>query len=333
MLPVLRLSLIFEALDPVEIPGFSGSVWRGAFGYALKRVACVMRMRPCEGCPLEASCVYTQLFDTRPALDKSLFAGTRRAPHPFSLAPGAASAALAPGERCTLGLILVGRAAAWAPIALRAFAEAGERGIGRGRGRLTLIEARAGDDGVLWRPGEMLRSARAAVPELPPLPHRARLALKAPLRLKRVGRFVHPEEFALSDLVTAAARRVSELSEQYGEGGPWQDFRALKEAALCIPIVRRDLTWREYPRYSTRQRQWLSMGGIIGSADIDLGAAPDAAEALWPVLVAGAAVGAGKAVTMGFGVYDVIALEKPAGDAANRYDPLSPAPRSHGIAS
>jgi hypothetical protein len=57
MLPTLSLDLVFEAIDPVEIPPSSGSIWRGAFGYALKRVACVTRLRPCEGCPLEYSCV------------------------------------------------------------------------------------------------------------------------------------------------------------------------------------------------------------------------------------------------------------------------------------
>jgi|SRR5580704_13131387 hypothetical protein len=88
MLPTLSLSMIFEALDPVHIPGFSGSVWRGAFGYALKRVACVMKMRPCEGCPLESSCVYTTLFDTRPVSGEGLFTATARAPHPFALGAG-----------------------------------------------------------------------------------------------------------------------------------------------------------------------------------------------------------------------------------------------------
>jgi hypothetical protein len=144
LLPTLSLSLIFEAVDPVHIPGFSGSVWRGAFGYALKRVACVMRMRPCEGCPLEASCVYTTLFDTRSVPGQGLFTATARAPHPFALVPEADCASLAPGERFSLGLTLAGSTGAWAPVAVRAFAEAGERGIGPGRGRLVLAEGAGG---------------------------------------------------------------------------------------------------------------------------------------------------------------------------------------------
>jgi hypothetical protein len=307
MLPTLSLSLIFEAVDPVHIPGFAGSVWRGAFGYALKRVACVMRMRPCEGCPLEASCVYTTLFDTRSVPGEGLFTATARAPHPFALAPQADSASLAPGERFALGLTLAGRTAAWAPVALRAFAEAAERGIGPGRGRLVLAEVRGDDNTLLWRPGETLRSPGPSLPKLPPLPRRARLIAKTPLRLKRNGRLVGPEQFGLPDLITAIARRVSELSIHYGDGPLRQDFRALKQAALSIPLACPNLAWREFRRYSTRQRQWLPMGGIVGSVELDFGAVIRAGEALWPFLIVGARIGAGKAVTMGFGVYDVIA--------------------------
>jgi hypothetical protein len=133
------------------------------------------------------------------------------------------------------------------------------------------------------------------------------LTIKTPLRLKRGGRLVRPDEFALPDLITAVGRRVSELSIHYADGRLQQDFRALKEAARSLPLSCRDLAWREFRRYSTRQRQWLPMGGIVGSAVLDFGTATDAAEALWPFLVVGARIGAGKAVTMGFGVYDVIA--------------------------
>jgi hypothetical protein len=44
----------------------------------------------------------------------------------------------------------------------------------------------------------------------------------------------------------------------------------------------------------------------VGSVELDFGAAIGPAEALWPFLIVGARIGAGKAVTMGFGVYDVI---------------------------
>ena len=282
MLPTLSLDLVFQAIDPVEIPAFSGSVWRGAFGYALKRVACVMRLQPCEGCPLETSCVYTQIFDTRPVREQGLFGRVSRAPHPFALAPVADRASLLPGERFGLRVTLAGRAARWMPVALRACEEAGERGIGPGRGRLALIEARGGDGEIVWRPGDLLTSSTIASAPLPPQPPRVRLSLKTPLRLRRAGRLVGPAEFAVADLVMASARRASELCEHYGSGPITADFKNLKHAAGCVAIIRRNLHWREYARYSTRQKQRLAMGGIVGDADLDLASAGEKALDLWP---------------------------------------------------
>lgn len=315
MIPTLSLDLVFEAQDPVYIPAFSGSAWRGAFGYALKRVACVMHMRPCDGCPLETSCVYTQLFDTRPVRGEGLFGGIGRAPHPFALAPAVEGASPAPGDRFGLRLTLAGLAARWAPVALRACQEAAARGIGTGRGRLTLIEARGRDGELVWCPGETLRSGGATVAPLPPLPGRGRLMLKTPLRLQRGGHLVGAKEFEARDLVMASARRVSQLSGQYGFGPIEADFKAVRTAAELVPIIRRDLVWREYGRYSTRQHQKLAMGGIVGEADLDFAAATEAAGIIWPFLVTGAAIGAGKGVTMGFGVYEVFPLERAEGEA------------------
>lgn len=317
MLPTLSLDLVFEAQDPVDIPAFSGSVWRGAFGYALKRVACVMRLRPCEGCPLETSCVYTQLFDTRPTPEDRLFSRTGRAPHPFALAPAVDWASLLPGEHFRLRLTLAGLAARWAPIALRACQEAAARGVGPGRGRLALIEARGRDGERVWSPGEPLRSPAATVTPVPPLPLRVRLRLRTPLRLQRGGRVVGPKEFDTAALVMANARRLSQLSARYGAGPIEADFKTLKSAAQLVPIICRNLAWREYGRYSTRQHQRLVMGGIVGEADLDLSAVGDAAGAVWPFLAAGMTVGAGKGVTMGFGVYDLVALDQEEGGACS----------------
>jgi hypothetical protein len=317
MLPTMSLDLVFEAIDPVELPPFSGSIWRGAFGYALKRVACVMRLRPCEGCPLEYSCVYTQLFDTRPVRGQGLFGRVSRAPHPFSIAPAVERASLLPGEAFGLRVTLVGRATQWMPVALRAYEEAAARGIGRGRGRMVLAEARDREGETAWRPGEPLVSSTATPAQLPPLSRQVRLSIRTPLRLRRGGRLVGPTEFTAADLVMASARRASELCEHYGSGPITTSFKALKAVAGRVAIPRRNLKWREYQRYSTSQHQRLAMGGIVGDADLDLAPAGDGAAELWPFMILGTAIGAGKGTTMGFGAYEITPFN-PAESAAPR---------------
>ena len=73
-LPVLVVRLGGVALDAMELPAGSAAKLRGAFGDALFDLACVHRERNrrCQGCPVEADCVYPLLFEPR-----------RRDPDPF----------------------------------------------------------------------------------------------------------------------------------------------------------------------------------------------------------------------------------------------------------
>jgi CRISPR/Cas system endoribonuclease Cas6 (RAMP superfamily) len=59
------------------------------------------------------------------------------------------------------------------------------------------------------------------------------------------------------------------------------------------------------------------MGGIVGDADLDLAAAGDGRAELWPFLMLGTAIGAGKGTTMGFGAYEITPLD-PAESSAPR---------------
>ena len=51
LLPVAGYRLEFTALEPVRLPVYAGSAWRGVFGHALKRLVCVTRAPRCPNCP------------------------------------------------------------------------------------------------------------------------------------------------------------------------------------------------------------------------------------------------------------------------------------------
>ena len=54
-LPMVRYRIAFEVTEPVHLPEYSGSTIRGAFGGALRRVACMTRQKDCKACPLYRS--------------------------------------------------------------------------------------------------------------------------------------------------------------------------------------------------------------------------------------------------------------------------------------
>ena len=64
--PLIRLRVAMQGLDPIHLPPFAGSAWRGLLGHGLRQAACVTRARDCDGCLLQAHCVYPRVFEPLP---------------------------------------------------------------------------------------------------------------------------------------------------------------------------------------------------------------------------------------------------------------------------
>ena len=62
--PVARYRFEFQASQAIRLPAYSGSMLRGAFGHALRQLACMTRHKECAGCPLIGSCPYPCLLYT-----------------------------------------------------------------------------------------------------------------------------------------------------------------------------------------------------------------------------------------------------------------------------
>lgn len=75
------------ALAEGELPPFLGSTFRGAFGYALKAIACAMPHGDCERCLLAERCLYTRLFEPRANQQGGLLKQQQNAPRPFIFEP------------------------------------------------------------------------------------------------------------------------------------------------------------------------------------------------------------------------------------------------------
>ncbi|MCX8101129.1 MAG: CRISPR system precrRNA processing endoribonuclease RAMP protein Cas6 [Geminicoccaceae bacterium] len=287
----------------MRLPRFSGSAWRGGLGWALKRLVCVMRLRPCEGCPLERSCIYPSVFAARPDEDAAKMRLYERVPNPFVLDPiHPPRTTVGPEDRVVLDLVLIGRACRQIAYLVRALDQAGEAGIGPDRGSLRLLSVR--EVAEPWAPLELEPAEQAIVAEgrVPALPApwpRVELHFTTPLRLQHEGRLVGPHLFRPSCLATNLLRRVSMLCHHHGEADLEADFVALKEQAERIRILDAQLEWTEQLRRSARQRAVLAMGGLVGRLVLDLEEAPD----LWPFFWLGQFVHAGKGTTMGMGGY------------------------------
>lgn len=291
-LPLVRYRAVFAAEEPVHLPSFAGSSWRGAFGTALKRTVCATRLRDCGPCPLVGSCCFPYLFEGRRPQDAPVLSSLDRLPVPYLFQPPAAEPArLEPGDVAVLDFTLVGAANARLIYVVHAISEAAAHGVGRGRGRLSLrrIDRLAGIEGPATAPvfdGDSFLAAPPAEP--PPLTlqgtRRLQLRLRSPLRLKVDGRLVRPEALHPHHLVDAAVRRVSALAAVHAAAPVEADYRGLKALAQRLEFSDARFRWTDWMRRSSRQQQTMAMGGVCRTSTLLSGQR----QPSWPVGLAAA---------------------------------------------
>ncbi len=278
-LPYARLRFTLRATEPSTLPPFKGSLLRGAFGHALRRVACAMGPeQPCETCRLRAVCVYTRVFETYIEGEPPPFLqGLTDAPRPYVFEPGTEALAFAPGAALPFDLLLIGRAIEHLPYVLLAVERMAAAGLGSRRHPFALdrVDAQTPEG---WQP--IFVDGRAQGRPLPPLfpsedipADRALLRFLTPTRLKAKGQLQASVDFR--GLAFAMLRRVLELAWFHVPGADidWT-FRPLLERASTVKVRASDLAWKDWQRYSNRQERSMTLGGFVGTMEIKGDLAP-----------------------------------------------------------
>lgn len=300
VLPIGRYRARFTSAAPARFSDFPGNAWRGALGHALKRGVCVTRQPECKTCLLYRSCLYPYFWETPPHLGAEKMRKYENAPHPFVLAPG-------DDDPLRLEFILLGQANRHLPVFIHALtqAAAGPRGVCGNVMTLVGVDQAVAAVGEDWRPifapGQALDPLPvAASAAVPPLPVACALEILTPLRVKRDGHHVGPDEFTFADLFGNLLRRISMLTYFHTETPLEVDFRALRDSARQV-AASADLRWVEHSRYSRRQQSAMQLGGVVGRLTLE---GVDI-SAFWPYLWLGQFTHAGSGATMGLGRYRI----------------------------
>ncbi|MEW6288430.1 MAG: CRISPR system precrRNA processing endoribonuclease RAMP protein Cas6 [Thermodesulfobacteriota bacterium] len=261
--------------SPATLPAFKGSMLRGAFGHALKKVVCALRRKTCAGCLLAETCVYSFIFEPHiiPVDRGNNRARTAVRPHPYVLQPPVDNRrAFGEGDAFTFSLTLFGAANDFLPHIIYAVEQMGETGLGRsvdnGRGCFTLAAVETdgatlydGDKKILHQ-GLPLQSLELQAPPAAPV-NSLTVKLLTPLRLKHDNRFQQNLPFHL--LIRAALRRIASLEETFGQGEPPLDYRGLVQKAEQVVTRESDCQWIDLKRYSNRQKTDMLIGGLQGT--------------------------------------------------------------------
>jgi hypothetical protein len=268
------------------------------------------RQRDCAACPLFKTCPYPSIF-APPPLEHRI-QHFRQPPAPYLIEPeGWGARVLERGDPLRFGMTLMGRAERETALIVEALKSAASHGFGASGGTAKLEEvlylplAKDGKAIRLYRPAQdaRLRDVAPCQWTAPPAPATLTgltLRFRTPLRLQENGRALPPAKLTPATLLIAAVKRVALLAELYGSGVPNWDFKLLAETAATI-TGEKDLRWLDWSRYSSRQKQLMQLGGVLGTWRLagDL-------TAFYPALFPGQWLGVGKETVFGLGRYEIV---------------------------
>lgn len=267
MLPLARYRFHLVATTPLNLPEWPGSALRGAFGHALRKLACMTRQKECPGCPLHGTCPYPAIFAPPPVAHR--LQNFTQPPAPYVIEPaGWGARHLAAGESHHFDMVLVGRALRELPLVALAWRHALQNGIGPGDGRAEISAIGwidlDGIEHIIHTPESgLFREHPTPAPQPPAAGDQVTLDLLSPLRLQENGRALPPNRLTAEVLLMASVRRASLMAEFYGAGAPAWDFSALKRAAAAVDSEKQ-IKWQEWTRRSSRQQKLMQLGGVVG---------------------------------------------------------------------
>ena len=253
---------------------FIGSTIRGAMGYALKKVTCINPSYRCEGCFAQSSCLYHQFYEEKNSFHK----------YRFDIELGS--------DKFDFGLYLFDDACDGLPYILSALEMMlTKNGLTKNNYTFNDIEFFLNGQ-TIYQHGEfksldILQKSFKVDSFCPDI----KIKLLTPLRIKKNNRFLR-EDVDLEDILRSIYQKEQEF--KHGEKAFKLDY--IPHYATVVKA----LSYKPLMRNSNRQRQRMSMDGIVGEL-----ALMGLDKRSYELLKLGEVIGVGKQTVMGLGKIEV----------------------------
>lgn len=308
-----KYKLVLEAKEPMLLPEYKGSMFRGGFGHTLKRVCCSIKDGDCLICMLKEKCPYAYIFETSPPESATHFGKNLAIPRPYLFEPDPERKRnYNAGEKLTFHMVLIGKAVDYLPYFIFTIKELGKIGITKRKHRYELTEILAVDelkeksDLVYSSSNEIVQNktllinfddCRKEAQQLPT--ENIKLKFLAPARIRYQGRYC-TSNLPLVALIQSLTLRINALAV-FHCGDKWDDtMRNLRESAASARVLQNSLAWFDVKRLSSRQQKTETLSGLVGSISYS----GELAELL-PFLVLGQFIHVGSDAVFGCGKYRI----------------------------
>ncbi len=303
----LPLLFKFKAEEEVLLPAYKGATFRGGFGYTFKKSVCALKsVADCKDCLLSSNCAYAYVFETPRPKDAQIMRKYEHVPHPFVLCPTLSRHRLVKAGECLeVEMVLIGKAIEYLPYFILVMDELGKAGLGKHRGKCTL-------QGVSVLGKEVFNYEEAKIKKVTPLSLQDLKEVKSdkidlslnfvtPLKLQRNSKIIR-ENLTFQDIFRSLLRRISLLAYFHckvkEDELEVEKFSDLITKSQEIKVIEDKTIWVNLSRFSTRQKQKIPIGGLVGKISFtgDI-------SSFWPFLVLGEYLHVGKNTSVGLGKY------------------------------
>ncbi len=256
---------------PASFSAYKGSMLRGALGTFLKKTCCTVRCTSCKDCMLALHCAFPPLF-----IGKEAEGGERAAmlPPPYCIEPGDTGKTFyEAGERFSFNITLFSYAVNHLPYFVHAVTLAGQHGMGKNtdavHGTFELEHVLHNNQSIFNKEKQKITltaGEELALPVWDPAPPEKgtlHVYLKTPCRFKADNRF--SADLSFRRMFNLIVRRIRNMWALDGEHILFEDFFSMQDKADAIKILQSNLYWKDWTRYSSRQKSSMQLGGLQGS--------------------------------------------------------------------
>lgn len=252
-----------------KVPYFTGSMLRGAFGYALKKVTCINPSYNCEGCFAQSTCLYYDFYEQKNSFHK----------YRFDIALGSG--------RFDFGLYLFEDLTKLPYILSALDTMLTKQGLTKENDTFNQVNISVNDTEV-YKNGEFLSLDIALKTfKLDSFCPDIKIKLQTPIRMKKNNKFLR-NDIAVEDILRSIYQREQEI---------YYEKKVFKlDYTPSYKTIVKALHYKSLIRNSQRQKTKMNMDGIVGEiAIIGLD------EKSYRLLKLGEIIGVGKQTVMGLG--------------------------------
>lgn len=275
-----------KMLEKGIFPRYKGSMLRGILGISLRNAVCMTKKTDCSQCLILRNCIFTKLFTASSQENNNV---PQLAP-PYCIEPPLDSKDVYnQNDVFSFKLKLFSYASEYLPYFIHALSLAGKRGMGKrtelGEGKFSIENIIYNRQNIYDSQEELLHSFKDETLKIPNfqiqecsmennIPKKLEIleiTFPVPIRFKQENRL--SSELSFSQFINLITRRMKALWAIDGQEVWVDNYKEGMALAQDIKLVKNNLHWQDWTRYSGRQETKMQFGGLVGSityeGDID----------------------------------------------------------------